>query len=43
MDHEMRHLINLFTLYKYSIEHNKKTTGYPILPIVYFPSFEYNS
>ena len=22
MDHEMRHLINLFTLYKSSIEHN---------------------
>ena len=22
MDHEMRHLVNLFTLYKSSIEHN---------------------
>ena len=32
MDHEMRHLINLFTLYKSSIEHNhtgqcKRTGG----------------
>ena len=34
----MRHLINLFTLYKSSIEHIYRTTGYPILPIVHFPS-----
>ena len=38
MDHEMRHLINLFTLYKSSIGHKYRTTGYPILPIVHFPS-----
>ena len=29
MDHEMRHLINLFTLYKSSIEHNKEILVIP--------------
>ena len=31
MDHEMRHLINLFTLYKSSIEHNIELLVIPFL------------
>ena len=38
MDHEMRHLINFFTLYKSSIEHSIELPENPILPKVHFPS-----